>query len=189
MKNLTKRKNLFIFILSESIFMSGFGFLFPILAIFIKEDVIGGNVLTASIAVTIYLLSKTILRIPISKYCDKKKLHKEFMIIGYFMMSLVPLGYFLVQSIYQLFLIELFFALGASIGRSGWYHLLSQNVPRGEEGSKWNAMKGYTGIGDAIAATLGGVLVTFVGFHITFIIVSIFGILSTILLTKVKVQR
>ncbi len=47
-------------------------------------------------------------------------------------------------------------------------------------------MKGYTGIGQGIAATIGGLLITTLGFNFTFIIVSVMGITSTIILSKIK---
>jgi len=179
-------RNIKLFIISEFLAVSSFGFIFPIFAVFIKEELIGGSVLMAGIAVSIFLLGKSVLRIPISKYCDKKKLHKKFMIIGYFMMSLVPFGWFLVTSVYQLFIVEFLFALSAAIGVAGWYGLFIRSLPKGEESSLWNALKGYTGIGDAIAATVGGVLVTIFGFDTTFIIIGLMGLATTYILSKIE---
>ncbi|MBI5065315.1 MFS transporter [Candidatus Woesearchaeota archaeon] len=181
-------KNMRLFILSEFLVVSGFGFIFPIFAVFVKDKLAGGSILTVGIATTIYLLGKSLLRIPISKYCDKKKLHKEFMVVGYFLMSLVPLGYFLINSIYQLFLVEFFFAVSAAIGRSGWYYLFTKSLPKEKEGSGWSTLKGYTGVGDAIAATIGGVLVTIFGFNTTFVIIGIMGLIATFILSKVNVK-
>lgn len=179
-------KNIKLFIFSEFLVVSGFGLIFPIFVVFIKEGLAGGSILTAGIATTIYLLGKSLLRIPISKYCDKRKLHKQFMIAGYFMMAIVPFGYSLITSVYHLFVVELFFAVAAAIGRSGWYHLFTKSLPQGKEGSEWSIMKGYTGIGDALAATVGGILVTLFGFHATFIIIGLLGLIATATLSQVR---
>lgn len=185
MKNI-KNKNLKLFVISESLFVGGFGLLFPILALFINGNLTGGSILTAGIATTIYALIKSFLRIPISRYCDKRKLHKKFMQYGYLGMALVPIGYFFVKTIWQFFLVQTFFAFVAAVGTSGWYHLFSKNIPKGKEGSKWNGIKGYTGISDAVSATLGGILTITLGFRMTFLVASLLSLIATLILFKIK---
>ena len=180
-------RNLKLFMIAESVFVTGFGLIFPIFSVFINEHLQGGSVLTAGIAITIYQLGKSLLRIPISKYCDKHKLHKQFMITGYYMMALVPFFYFFITSIYHLFLVEFYFALAAAMGRSGWYAILTRSLHKGKEGSTWSSIKAYTGIGNSIAATIGGLLVTLYGFDVTFIIIGILAIIASTILTKVEI--
>ena len=50
--------------LSDIFVVTGFGLIAPILAIFIKEDLVGGTIFAAGLASTIYLVSKCIVQLP-----------------------------------------------------------------------------------------------------------------------------
>ena len=59
-----------IMIFSDLFLNSGWGLIGPILAIFIINNVQGGNAMVVGIAVGIYLLTKSVLQIPIAHYLD-----------------------------------------------------------------------------------------------------------------------
>ena len=58
--------------LSDIFVFSGFGLISPILAIFIKDDLIGGTILSAGIASAIFLIVHSILQIIFAKKFNPK---------------------------------------------------------------------------------------------------------------------
>lgn len=181
-----RRRNLLLLTLSELCFMSGLGLILPIMAVFYTSSIAGGSVLTAGIAAAVYQLTMSVGRIPISRYCDRKGLHMRFMTLGYSMMALAPLGYIISSSMYQIYAVQAVLGLGAAIGRSGWYHVVHQNVPSGGAGHSWNSMRGIIGMGDALSAAVGGLLATALGFELTFVVVVAISVASVAILSKVS---
>ena len=69
-------------ILSDIFMISAFGLIVPIFAIFINENIIGGSIVTAGFASSIYLVTKAALQIPFARIADKHGARKKFLIIG-----------------------------------------------------------------------------------------------------------
>ena len=66
-------KTIVLLIISDVFLLTGFGLMQPILSIFIKENLVGGTVFAAGIAVMLFMLTKSIVQLPLSKIVDKRK--------------------------------------------------------------------------------------------------------------------
>lgn len=60
-------------IYSEFFITSSFGFIGPIMAIFITQQIVGGIIVTVCVAHAIFLLTKSLLQIPMGEYIDRKE--------------------------------------------------------------------------------------------------------------------
>lgn len=174
------------FIISESLYIGSTGLILPLIAVFISSNILYGNIVAAGIGVTIYTLTKSTIRIPISKYCDNNQLHKQYMITGYFIMAVIPAGYYLMQNIYHYYALQIIGGIGAAIGRAGWYGIFSKNIEKNKEAYTWGVMQTATGLAEAATAAVGGVVVVLFGFHILFLITTIIGLLSAITLMQIE---
>src|SRR3989338_11595327 len=84
----------------SDIFVStGFGLIEPILAIFIKENMIGGTIFAAGLASTLFLITKSIVQLPFSKYVDSHDDKVKWLMIGTFLIGMVPFIYIFARSI------------------------------------------------------------------------------------------
>ncbi len=171
-----------LLMLSDMFVLTGFGLIQPILAIFINQGVAGGTVLTAGLASTIFLMTKSLVQLPVGKYVDDHDKKTRWLVIGTLLMASVPILYVTADSIYKIFLAELIYGLGSGLAYPTWLGLWSRNLDQGQESFQWSIYSTSTGIGTAITGTMGATLVSIAGFAPTFVLAGLFCLLGCITL-------
>jgi len=164
MKTITK-----LLILSDFFIFTGFGLVSPIIAIFIKENLIGGSIESAGIASMIFILVKAILQ-PIFAYIAKPR-HRFMMLLGGTILIVsVPVIYFFSSNVVHIYLASFVYGLGAAIAYPPWLSFFTRNLTKGAEGFEWSIFSTIEGLGTAFAAYAGAILAEKAGFHTLFII-------------------
>lgn len=180
-----------ILMFSDLFIMTSFGLIDPILAIFYKENLIGGSIFMAGIASTIFLLTKSSLQLPFSRYVDKfsYKNKLRWLIAGSILVAIVPFIYIFSKHIYTIFIAQLIHGIGTGLAYPTWLGLWSTNLDRKQESFEWTLYSTVTGFGTALTATAGAATAEFIGFNYTFLIVGIIAIIGCLLLLKLKNQK
>lgn len=83
--------------ISDIFVLTGFGLMDPILAIFIKDNLVGGTIFAAGLASTLFLITKSIIQLPFSKYVDSHDDRKRWLILGTLLIAVIPFLYILVS--------------------------------------------------------------------------------------------
>jgi len=161
--------------LSDIFILTGFGLIAPILAIFIKENLTGGTIFAAGIASTIFLLVKSIIQLPFSKYVDSHDNKVKWLIVGTFLVSTVPFLYIFAKHIYFIYLAQVIYGIGYGFAYPTWLGLWSTHLDKKHESFEWSLYSTSVGIGVAITAAIGGAVAQFLGFTHTF---SLAGIMT-----------
>jgi len=171
-----------LLMLSDIFVLTGFGLIQPILAIFINQGVAGGTVLTAGLASTIFLLTKSMVQLPFGKYIDDHSKKKRWLILGTLLMASVPILYVTADSIYKVYLAELIYGLGSGLAYPTWLGLWSRNLDQGRESFQWSVYSTSTGIGTAATGTIGAVMASIAGFTTTFLLAGLLCLLGCVTL-------
>lgn len=143
--------------------------------------------MTAGTSVAIYVLTKSIVQIPTSKYTDKEVGNKrEFytMLIGSIIIALVPLLYLGVENITEIYLIQFIFGIGNGLSYPGWMTIFSRFIKKGKEGYNWSSYNTYVALATASTAMIGGYIAQNFGFKFVFISLFIFITISITLILK-----
>jgi MFS family permease len=127
-------KTLYLLWFSDIFILTGFGLATPIMAIFVKETIVGGTILAAGIASAIFLCVKAVVQIPFSKYVDNHKDKVKWLWIGTFLIITVPIQYILAKNIYSIYAAQIVYGIGAGIASSAWLSLWSTNLDKNHEG-------------------------------------------------------
>lgn len=170
---------------SDLVLNSGWGLLAPVFAIFIIQDIQGGDTKVAGIAAAIYWITKSILQIPIGHYLDKNRGEKDdfyFMLFGTLLAGLVPFGFIFASLPWHIYSLQLFQALGMALAIPSWSAIFTRHIDKGREAFEWGLESTGLGMGAGIAGAVGGILAATFGFKIVFILVGSLTILSSILL-------
>lgn len=173
-----------IFIYSDLLVLSGFGFLAPIFAIFIKQQIMGNSTEIAGFAAAIYWLIKSALQIPIGLYLDKNHGEKDdlcFVVIGLILAALAPLGFIFASSPWHIYLWQSLYAIGMALAFPAWLAIFTRHIDKDREAFEWSLYNTSTGIGLGIAGALGGILASAFGFKIVFIFVSTLALIGALL--------
>ena len=89
---------LLLLIFSDILILSSFGLIGPIFAVFITNNLVGGTLVTAGLATTIFLVVKSVIQMPLSRYFIDKEKHKTHsLLVGTLMIISVPFIYNLIK--------------------------------------------------------------------------------------------
>jgi MFS family permease len=159
-----------LLMLSDVFVLTGFGLIQPILAIFINEGVVGGTILTAGVASTLFLVTKSLIQLPFSKYIDESRNKTRWLILGTALIASVPVMYIFIDNIYQVYLAETLYGIGSGLAYPTWVGLWSLNLNPGRESFEWSVYSTSTGLGTAVTAAAGAAIASLAGFTATFIL-------------------
>jgi len=174
-------RTLKLLMLSDVFVFSGFGLVAPILAIFIKDNLIGGSILAAGVASAIFLITHSILQIIFAKFFNPKD--RIWMLwLGTAIIAVVPFGYIFSTRIFHLYLVQFVYGVGAGFAYPSWYSLFSSHLEKGRRGLQWSIYSSGVGIGTAITAGLGAWLAEKTSFELVFILTGIISIIGLLVL-------
>ena len=176
---------------SDIMVLTSFGLIDPILAIFFKDDLVGGSIFMAGLASAVFLLVKCSVQLPFSKYVDShtytKRLH--WLILGSFLISAVPFVYIFAKHISVIFLAQIVHGIGSGLAYPTWLGLWSTHLDKGKESFEWSLYSTLTGLGTALTATIGAALSQFVGFTFTFLFVGILSLTGCLILFELERRK
>ena len=182
-----------ILITSDFFLNLGWGFMAPIFAIFIVKNVALGSISEAArvagFASLTFWITKSILQIPIGQYLDKNHGEKDdfwFMVMGTFMMALVPIGYLFSSKPWHIYTLQIIYATAAAINFPSWSAIFTRHIDKGREALEWGTHSTFLGFAAGMAGGIGGIAVATFGFNVVFIFVSFFTVISGLLLFAIK---
>jgi len=177
-------------IFSDFLLHSGWGLIGPIFAIFIIQQ-IQGNVAAVGFIAATYWFIKSITQPFIAHFLDVKKGEKDdfkFLIWGLYLANLIPLGYIFATELWHIFFLEAIRGICMACVVPSWYGIFTRHINKGWEAFSWSIQSTGIGLAAAFAAAFGGILAAFLGFKVVFILVSLFGLLSSSLLLSIRNQ-
>jgi len=177
------KKIVFLLMFVDFIFTFGSGLYGPIYAIFVNQ--VGGDILEAGIAWSIFMVVMGTLEIPFGKMADKYS-KKLFLSLSYALASLAIFGYIFVSSVVQLFLLQILVGVAFAMGDPAWDSWFSEVIPRKERGFSFAAFHALSSYSQAIAAVVGGLMAQFIGFHFLFFVGGVIGIISVVMTLTLK---
>lgn len=169
---------------ADLVFLSAFGLIAPIFAVFIIEQINGGNVKVVGFAAAIYWILKAILQIPIGKFLDKHRGEKDdvsFLVLGYVLAAIVPLGYIFSFLPWHIYLLQAVYSIGMAMAIPAWAAIFTRHIDKGKEAFEWSLESSGFSLGIGITGAIGGILVAKFGFNTVFIIVSVFALIGALL--------
>jgi MFS family permease len=173
-----------ILILSDVALVAGFGFITPIFAIFLTDQIQGGNVEVVGYAAAIYWIINSLVLIPFGKYLDRNHGEKDdlwFVIIGNLLATLAVFGYIFSRLPWHIYLLQAIYAVGMGMNIPGYTAIFTRHIDKDREAFDWSVRGALIGMATGITGALGGIVAHKFGFNTLFIGVGIFILLSAFL--------
>jgi len=170
-------------ILLSSTLLANFGdnLIGPFYAVFVQK--IGGSILDMGYSITVFSICAGILMIIVGKISDK--LNKELVsILGYSLYALGSILYLVISSPWQLFVLQIVFAVGTACLAAPLSALFAKYIQKGKEGLQWGLEGGGSRIVVGIAVFVGTFIVSQWGFRILFLLMFIIQITAALIQTK-----
>lgn len=175
--------------ISDILMLSGLGLVGPIFAVFVTDQIQGGDLAAAGLASTIYLLIKSGLQVPLAQIIDRIRGERDdfwMMVVGSLIISLTPLLYILIKTVPQLFLVQAIYGIGGALSYPPWLVIFTKHVDRENTGWAWSVYYTSIDLSGALAAGLGGLLAEKLGFKPLFLLVSLISFLGSFWLFKIS---
>jgi len=166
-----KDKAIPIIIATDSIVMLASAMLAPIYALFVKD--IGGSLLDASIVGAVFALAAGFTSLISGKLTDKIKEKEYIVVVGYLCIGIGFVMLTFAQSIWFLFVVQLFTGFGNALYGPAFDTLFSQHTNKHRAGTQWGAWWSMSYFTIAIGALAGGLIATWFGFATLFIIMAL----------------
>ena len=157
-----------LLLLSQGFIISAFAMLSPIYAVFVEK--IGGGILAASTASTLYSIATGIAVYFLSRWEDRIKHQEKLLRLGYFLSAVGFFGYLFVQNVYHLFILQVLLGLSVAIRVPAFDAFYSGSLDHNRRASQWGNWETMAYTVSAIAALAGGFIATTYGFKSLFVI-------------------
>lgn len=176
-------------LIAEGFYLFAGGLIGPIWAIYVKQ--IGGDILDASTAFGIFMLTAALVTYLISKFEDRQRHRTKFVIAGYLLGVIGFTGYLFVQNPMSLFFVQAILGLTVAVKDPAYDGLFSKFAKKHLTlaWSEWEAMD-YVSAG--ISSIIGGLIVNFFGFRsliFCMIFASIIGLVFSLNLLTNRTAR
>jgi MFS family permease len=170
------------FIVSETFFWAAWNFITPIFAIFVINDIKGGNIQIAASAFSFYLITRVIFEIIAGRYSTgKSDLNKlQMTILGMLLLSIAYIGFAFSHSVTQLFFFYVITGIAIGTVTPAKNSLFSEHLDHDREPTEWGLYDAITLLGIALATALGGFIASAYGFQPLFLLAALINILGII---------
>lgn len=180
------------YMISESFMWSAWNFILPIFAIFITQEIEGGNVQTAAAGYSTYLISRVVFELITGQYLrsshDKKKI--LVVLVGMILLGFSYIGFAFSTSIPILFGFYFLSGMGIGLSSPAKNALFSMHLDKNKEATEWSISDAFQFFSMALASALGGFIALEYGFKLLFYFAFILNFIAMIpFLLLVNIRR
>ncbi len=178
-----------LLLVSDVLFVSGFGLIQPILSIFIKDNLLGGQIYAAGFASMLFLLTKSCIQLPFSRYVDQHDHVVRWLIVGSFCVAIVPFLYAYATRVEYIYVAQVLYGIGAGLAYPTWLGLWMMHLDKHHESYEWSLYSTVMGLSTAATAGIGAALVQTIGFKPTFFVVGFLSLIGCFILFLLKIKE
>ena len=167
---------------SDVIIVSGWGLVNPLFAVFLNQQIKGGNLELIGLATAVYCIVRSALLLPFARLIDSIKGEIDdfvLMATGSFLMSLVPFLYIFASSGVHILLLQGLLGFSSAMVSPGWLAIFTRHIDRHIEAEEWGLYNSMVGLGGALTSALGGFMAERLGFRPLFLLVGIISAFGT----------
>lgn len=177
-----------ILLLSDVLIITGFGFVEPIIAVFITGSITGATLETVGIASGIFLIMKSLIQIPFSRRVDRcdDEYDTRWLFYGTAIIATTPLIYLVATNTIVIYLAALVNGIGSGFAYPSWLGLWSRHLDKNRESFEWSFYSALIGIATAIAAPIGAFIAEENGFRVLFLVMFVFAALGSLAILPLR---
>ncbi len=172
-----------ILILSDLFFWMGMGFIGPIFAIYINNNIKDSTIGLVGVSMAVIWIMKSVTALVTSRFTDHEngnELKLKTLVIGYIISFVSPFGFIFANSIWDIIFVQILFGFGIGLAYPGWMTIFSRFLESGKEGMTWSLDETSISLGNSLAIGLSGFIVEFFGFYFLFGMTILFNFLSLV---------
>ncbi len=173
------------FVWADLVWLSGWGLLSPIFAVFVLDQIPEATVITIGIAAAIYWILKSIIQIPVAIAIDRTVSERDdylVLVVSLMLAGLTSFSYVLVHTVWQLYLVEVLHAISFALYIPAWNGIFTRHLDPDHRALEFALDSGAVGIATGIAGLLGSIVMQAFGFQVIFVTTAILSFISAIII-------
>lgn len=178
-----------LLIISDTVLMGAAGLLGPIFALFITDFIKGGNEAVAGLAAGIYLLTKSVLQIPIANFIDRVRGEKDdfwLMFVFTLFIAFIPLLYLVIDTPIELYIVQFLLGFFTAFTFPTYMAIFTRHIDKEKEGTEWGVYFTLTDLTGAALAAVGGYIAVSEGFPALIVAVVVISVIGALLLWPLR---
>lgn len=156
------------------------GMFTPLYSMFAEN--IGGDILSISSVYAVYCIVYGILYMVFGKIIDKTNSEDLTLFLGYLINTLTSFYLIFVDSLIELFIVEIILAIALALSTPSWNSLFTKDLQEGHYAESWAVNDGGAFIISGIALFIGGFIVEYGGWALLFGLMGCIELIATILI-------
>lgn len=176
-------------IISDVLIVGAAGMLAPLFALFVDDFIVGGSPMVVSIAMSAFLISRSLLQIPIATLIDRIKGEEDdftFLFIFSVLSAVTPLLYLYISTPIELYIVQVILGLFTAFTFPAYMAIFTRHVDKNKEGTEWGIYYTMTDLGSAALAIIGGYVAEAYGFRQLIAIVVIISVIGAFAISPIR---
>ncbi len=158
-------------------------------ALFVEDTIVGAGEFEIGISMSIYLLSRSVLQIPIATLLDKVKGEKDdyfLLILFSFTAAILNLAFLKISTVWHLYALQVLLGIVTAVTYPSYMAIFTRHVDKNMEGTEWGIYYTFVDISSAALASFGGYVAQAYGFRELILIVSSLCLLGAVTLIPIR---
>ncbi|KKU16843.1 MAG: hypothetical protein UX26_C0015G0016 [Parcubacteria group bacterium GW2011_GWC1_45_9] len=177
-----------VFTVSDLLILSGLGLTSPVFAVFITQQIIGGDVFVVGLASSIYAFFSGFAAIPVASLIDSRKGERDdfwVLLLGSLTITALMFLYPFITYPWQLYVVQAFFGMGTALATTAWYAIFSRHLDKESIALEWSFYNTTISLGTAGAAAVGGAVAEIFGFKMLFFVSGVIVLFGSLFLLMI----
>ena len=178
-----------LLIASDMLIVGAIGMFSPLYALFVEQNVFGADELAIGLSISIFLVSRSILQIPLATLIDQIKGEKDdyyLLVIFSVLVGILHFGFLIIDSVWQLFIMQFLLGMFTAVTYPSYMDIFTRHIDKNMEGTEWGVYYTFVDLSSAALAALGGYIASQFGFDILIITISAVCIVGGLILIPIK---
>lgn len=167
---------------SDVLIISGWGLINPLFAVFLTNQIKGGNLELVGLSTSVFWILRSSLQLPFARLIDSIKGEIDdflLMAAGSAVMSLVPFLYFFATTNVHVLLLQALYGISSAMVSPCWLAIFTRHIDKHVEAEEWGLYNAMVGLGGALTGALSGFAAERLGFRPLFLIVGVISVFGT----------
>ena len=169
-----------VLIVTNGLILLSAAMLGPFYAMFVEK--IGGDILEAGVAFGIFAFVAGVATLISSRFADSTARDERILSLGYLLVGLGFFFYLFVDSVKELFLVQILIGLGEAIYAPAFDKLFSLHLTAMKMARQWGAWEANYYFMLGLGAMVGGAIINYFGFAFMFAIMGVLSLTSAVYL-------
>ncbi len=177
------RMSMFIklFTFADTLLFAGWGFIDPVFSIFIVQKIPGASLVTVGATAAIFFVVKSLVQVPIAIFLDKTDGERDdyyALVASFFIVSIGAFGTMFASHVWHIYLLQLVKAIGFALYVASGPAIFARHIDKDHNALDWSLNSTSIGIATGITSFLAGILVTWGGYYMVFLLAGVLSFLG-----------